>query len=274
MFTWNNPDRTPAEFLNMARRYGAKKIVFQLERGEKCGTPHYQGWVYFGNARYMGAVCNGLGGKLNLRIPDNDFAVQTYCQKERTAEDGPWGYGIPGISSQTTPLKVIKDLYPWQKEVMDIITRDPDDRTIYWFWDGEGCKGKTALSKYICAEYRDSALYLQGKTTDAKFGVANFVKEKGRYPEIVIFGFPRGKEQYVSYDAMESIKDGIFFSGKYESGMVLGNSPHLIVMANFPPDYSQLSTDRWVVRRLDEPAAPEHQQETLAAGPPAAGLFM
>lgn len=273
IITWNNPDRTPAEFIRMARQIGAKKLVFQLERGEENGTPHYQGYIYFGNARYLGAVCNALGGKLHLEVPRNDFAVQQYVQKEKTAEDGPWGYGIPGVQSCTEELKVIRNLYPWQQEVVDMVNRPANDRQIHWYWDSKGCKGKTALCKFLCHEYKDDCIFLQGKEADAKCGVFKWMLEKGKYPGIVIFGFPRGKEHFVSYAAMEAIKDGIFFNTKYEVGMCLGNAPHLIVVANFPPDYNQLSDDRWVVHRLDEPAAPEHQ-ETLAAGPPAAGFFM
>ncbi len=42
----------------------------------------------------------------------------------------------------------------------------------------------------------------------------------------------------------------VFFSSKYESGMCLGNCPHLLIFANFKPDLSNMSLDRWVVKNL------------------------
>ena len=41
-----------------------------------------------------------------------------------------------------------------------------------------------------------------------------------------------------------------FFSGKYESGMVRYNKPHVIIFANCRPDIEKLSKDRWKVKCL------------------------
>jgi len=49
---------------------------------------------------------------------------------------------------------------------------------------------------------------------------------------------------------LESIKNGLFFSGKYESTQVVMNSPHLIIFANEPPDKSKMSADRWHIVRI------------------------
>ncbi len=59
-------------------------------------------------------------------------------------------------------------------------------------------------------------------------------------------------EDYVSYQALEEIKDGIFFSGKYEGGMKIFNSPHVICFANFSPAEHKLSGDRWVVEEVSK----------------------
>jgi len=68
---------------------------------------------------------------------------------------------------------------------------------------------------------------------------------------MAIFGYARSKENYISYEALEEIKDGLFFSGKYESGMVCINPPHVVVLCNFAPDESKLSKDRWVIKNID-----------------------
>ena len=54
-------------------------------------------------------------------------------------------------------------------------------------------------------------------------------------------------EEYVSYGAIEKIKNGYYMCSKYESKPIIRNPPHIIIMANFEPDYEALSKDRWIV---------------------------
>ena len=51
----------------------------------------------------------------------------------------------------------------------------------------------------------------------------------------------------ISYDGIEEIKDMMFYSGKYEGGMVVGKCPRFIVFANNPPIFEKMSADRWRV---------------------------
>lgn len=247
IFTFNNPDKTPAEFMEMARKHNAKKCVFQLEKGEK-GTPHYQGYLYYANARFEKAVSKHFG--MWCQAAENDKAVERYAQKEKTKEAGPWGYGVKGFTPPVVEIEVLEELRDWQKEV-DLLTNEtPDKRTIHWYWEAKGNVGKTAIAKYLCV--RKDALYVQGKAADVKYALAKMKADEKPMPKIVIFGFTRSNEHFVSYEAIEAVKDGIFFSGKYESGMVLMNSPHVIIFANFPPEAEKLSLDRWRVVEIKE----------------------
>uniref|UniRef100_UPI004049B2EE hypothetical protein n=7 Tax=Pseudomonadati TaxID=3379134 RepID=UPI004049B2EE len=65
------------------------------------------------------------------------------------------------------------------------------------------------------------------------------------------FDIPRSQLDYLSYTGIEEVKNGCFFSSKYESEMVLYNSPHIIVFANEEPTYHKLSSDRWNVVDLN-----------------------
>ena len=92
-----------------------------------------------------------------------------------------------------------------------------------------------------------------------KFGVVRFENGKNAdiryayiYEPIVIFDFSRSVEERVNYEIIESIKNDIFFSSKYESGMKLFNVPHVIIFANFYPDQNKLSLDRWDIREVNE----------------------
>lgn len=134
------------------------------------------------------------------------------------------------------------ELYKWQKDIIEIVKGEPDDRKIYWCWEKEGCKGKTSLAKHLCLKY--NALYVAGNNADMKFAISACL-ELEKEIDIVILDIPRTKEGFVSYTGMEEIKNGIFFSSKYESGMKIFNIPHFICLANFEPDITKLSKDRW-----------------------------
>lgn len=247
IFTWNNPDKTPAEFVEAVKRHGAKKLVFQLERGEENGTPHYQGYLYYKNARYAKAISKHFG--MWCQEAENDKACEKYAQKVPTREDGPWGFGMKEFKLPQTPVETITDLYPWQKEIEDLVLGKPDKRTIHWYYDLTGNIGKTALAKYLCVHY--NALYVNGKAADIKCALALMAKEEKPMPNIIIFGFTRSNEGHVSYDAMEAVKDGLCFAGKYESRQLVFNCPHVIVFANFKPEAEKLSLDRWHVVDLE-----------------------
>jgi len=162
----------------------------------------------------------------------------TYCSKEQNVL---FCKGLP------KPVKLLTNLYPWQKDIEDLILTDPDDRKIHWFWDTEGEKGKTQLMKYLVATHK--CLPCVG----GKFGdIMNLVFNQDMdETTAVLFNIPRGHREKISYSSLEAIKDGMIVNTKYETGYKLFNSPHVIVFANFAPDTELLSLDRWVVKCLD-----------------------
>ena len=62
--------------------------------------------------------------------------------------------------------------------------------------------------------------------------------------------YPRSKEPYVSYECLETLKDGLWTTAKYEGEVVVRNSPHVVVFANFPPNTAALSMDRWKIGEI------------------------
>ena len=236
--SWNNP---PEDWLETLKTLGvmAKYYVFQKEIGHKEKTPHIQGAFYFNNAKSINELYN-YTGKCGWQWADNIKACMLYCSKVDTRE------GETYVKGWKLPEK-IEDIEPrgWQKDIIDIILKKPDKRTVYWFWEPHGGIGKTVLAKHICLNY--DAIYVGGKAADVKCAIASMENK----PKIVIWDIPRCMEDYVSYQGIEEVKNGIFFSGKYESGMVIYNCPHVICLANFPPELEKLSMDRWVMKRIE-----------------------
>lgn len=164
-----------------------------------------------------------------------------YCSKEGKFKSN---FSIP--KPVIDPLKDLT-LKPFQQEIIDILKEPVDNRKIYWYWDKDGNVGKTSLCKHIAINY--NSIVLTGKANDIKSGVATHINLKKEL-NVALFHYARSNEEYVSYEALENIKDGMFFSGKYESSMCLFNPPHVIVFANFAPDTEQLSKDRWIVKNI------------------------
>jgi len=228
-FTLNN--WCEEEFVYLAtfcKENSNEEYVIGKEVGEM-GTPHLQGFIKFtskvrplekcANKRIHWEKCKGS-------LSDN----VKYCTKENNFLKG------KNIKVER-PLKLITELYAWQQEIVDIISTEPDDRTIYWFYDSIGNCGKTQLTKYLCAKH--GAMLVDGKKNDILYGCCEMETD------CYIFNFSRSVEDYVSYDSIEKLKDGLYYSSKYESKMIIRNSPHILIFANFLPDMAKLSMDRW-----------------------------
>jgi len=122
----------------------------------------------------------------------------------------------------------------WQSDLVTKLSEIPDSRSINWYYDLQGNKGKS----YFCRNYTGTNYYVTGgKSADIFYGY--------QYEPVVFFDLARMKQDIVQYDVMEAFKNGQFYSTKYESKLVRFNVPHVVVFANFYPDTSKLSSDRW-----------------------------
>jgi len=145
------------------------------------------------------------------------------------------------------PIKVIEILRPFQAEIEKLCLTEPDERKIYWFWESVGNTGKSAFIKYMIV--KNKALLCQGgKHSDIINLVFNTDMDRSN---IILFDIPRAHKGHISYSALECIKNGMVCNTKYETGVKVFNSPHIIIFANFPPDDPELlSNDRWVIKEL------------------------
>ncbi len=254
--TWNNPPDGAQEIL---LALGASKHAFQHETGAT-GTPHWQGVFSFEHARKWSELCNRCEGAVWARCR-NQYAAKNYCTKmaTRSGEQFIKGYEVSAVVKVRDPLEG-KVLYAWQQEIVDILDRDPDDRSILWYWSAEGNLGKSALCKHLCLTM--GAFVLGGAFKDGLYAIAKMV-ENNKPPAILIWDLPRVKKNHLSVAALEKVKDGCFFASKYESVQVLFNPPHVLVFANSPPELETMSADRWKVTCLDDIDPDETWQQRL-----------
>lgn len=60
---------------------------------------------------------------------------------------------------------------------------------------------------------------------------------------------------------IESFKNGLFFSPKYDTCTKTFKSAKVVVFANWAPDKTKLSADRWDVRHIGVPRNPPVHDE-------------
>ncbi len=53
------------------------------------------------------------------------------------------------------------------------------------------------------------------------------------------------------YEVLEMVSDRLLCSGKYDSQQMYIPKVHVVVFANYPPDITAMSADRWEVREIE-----------------------
>lgn len=210
----------------------------------KDGRPHLQGMVWC-KTKCRDTCFKLLKGAHFERLKDIDDTAN-YCNKE-DSHDGVyricWGFPEPAY------VEEIDELYKWEIDIIELLNTPPDKRTIHWFWEPNGCAGKTTFQKYLYTRF-ERIVVLSGKAADMKNCIIQYKDKNNCLPSIVLINVPRSCQDFVSYTGIEEIKDMFFFSGKYEGGNVFGRCPHVIVFANEEPCYEKMTENRFVVRNI------------------------
>lgn len=287
-FTINNYDEEDKRRLDKIDcRY-----IIAGEEISRNGTPHLQGYIYYKRSgKRFGGVKKDLGHRAHVE-PAKGSAAQNknYCSKDgspfiekgemptqgqRTdiiqmidkrmngvshsdikAEYGAsWAVNkrkvdecVSVLRSEENIKKLKVDmrkeaLRPWQDDLRRTLEGEPDKRKVLWYWEEKGNTGKTFMSQYIIA-------VMNGFRTDS--GKSTDVAHAYDGERIVVFDFSRSLEERVNYDLIEKMKNGMLFSGKYESKQKIFPVPHVLIFANFEPDKTKLSADRWRIVEITE----------------------
>lgn len=217
----------------------SSKYVIGFEIGEKEKTPHLQGHIEFGKKKRFSEI-----QKFNIRLrwskARNVKASKIYCMKD---DDFVTNYKFP------RKIKFPEFNKDWQVDIMNIIKEEPDDRTIYWFWENVGGIGKTTFVKYLVLE--QDGILVPSKKSDAFHAIAK--KVEAEIPiDLIIYDVPRTSLNFINYGSIEKVKDGCFVSGKYEGCECVYACPTVIIFANAPPETTSMSLDRWVIKEIGQ----------------------
>lgn len=165
-------------------------------------------------------------------------ALSHYCMKDDTRVAGPWadrpiyfGADLPTV------------LYEWQRKLRDYILGPVNNREVICIVDTQGNGGKSQFMKYMMYHHGILGMCF-GKAGDLKNLVYKNKPARG-----YIFNLTRSqpKEAAITdiWSAVEEIKDGYVVNTKFETGTVMMDPPHVVVMMNFWPKRDNMSEDRW-----------------------------
>nr|WAE42475.1 MAG: replication associated protein [Cressdnaviricota sp.] len=247
IITWNNYHKDDLDDFYKDSAKICEKFNFQEEVG-KSGTPHIQGYFKLLKKSRLSTM-KELCDLAHWEPCKNPKACENYCKKEGwdgLAENGKRFIFPP-------PVDVLPDdlMKPWMHEILESIQNKADYRTINWIYDPIGNNMKTAFVKK-CAYELNTIFITGGKGSDILHMVAENISGKQVINWSLMIDYPRTLEGKVSYTAIESIKNGIWTSPKYEGKSVIVNCPHMWIFANWLPDLNSMSEDRWKIWELKE----------------------
>ena len=194
-FTLNNHTVEDIEMIKGLDSSKVPIITFQEEVGEN-GTKHIQGSLSFKTkSRPMGL---GLSKRIHWEKKRGTVEeMREYTVKDESKMSGGIRY-LRGWEPDKPYIEIIDELRDWQKEIMDILDKEIEDRKIYWYWEDIGGIGKTKFCKYVFTHYED-VVVLGGKAGDMKHCVVQYKEKNNRLPKIILVDMPRCSMDYISY---------------------------------------------------------------------------
>lgn len=267
----------------------AQYYIFQKEVCPETQREHLQGYVILKQRCRLSTFVRRFKCHAELRKGSHSQA-KTYCSKEETRVAGPWSGGVEQINEggrrrdlqefttailsgksnyelleegfgeqmakyprylslvRNTQLQhdvlldlpVLEPRVNWQWALCQTLEARPSKREVLWRWEGTGNVGKS----YFAMHYKpaESFIITGGKHADIHYAY--------QFQKYVFFDWARSNEGVFPYGLVEQFKNGYFLSTKYESIAKRFAIPHVVVFANFAPDVSQMSLDRWNIEQI------------------------
>lgn len=269
----------------------ADYLCYQQESAPTTGTKHLQGYVVLPKKIRLSGVKKLFGSVHALRANGTPSANRTYCSKEggqnfkefgqipadpsrgqRTEFEAfkvavEEGLSCKRKARQEFPELVAKyprwcydiladkkdlavedhELREWQSDLAKKLAGPPDDRKVIFVVDPVGNTGKTWFAKYYCKHNDDAQFMEPAKKADMSYAL----QDKLRVLFINVTRTTESSSLDYLYSFVESVKDGMVFSPKYESRMKYFDKVHVCIMMNHEPNMDLLSLDRYDIIELN-----------------------
>lgn len=139
-------------------------------------------------------------------------------------------------------------LRTWQTQLLSTVNGPPQARRVHWWWEARGNVGKSFMARYLSLHCNSVTCQMM-KKADLLHMLTKTLPQK----KCVVFDLTRSCEAgavSVVYEVLEMLSNGYICSGKYDSQNLFIQPLHLIVFANFEPDRSAMSEDRWDIHHI------------------------
>lgn len=278
-------DEEEQSFRDLSSLPTVKYLIFGREVAPTTLTPHLQGYIRFDSRRTLQFIRTEVNARAHWEVArGSPQQNREYCSKEGNFEefgDVPssprptslvqaqqWirervdagehpsdrelaaEHPVAFIHHRRNLLAYIDAIVPtprirpdvelrgWQPDLLERLSSDADDRKIEFFVNPEGGAGKTFFIQHYMSVKDDAQCLSVGKRDD----MAHAIDPTKR---VFFINVPRGSMEFFQYSIVESLKDRMVFSPKYDSkNKILRHWPHVIVMTNEYPDVSKLTPDR------------------------------
>lgn len=275
-----------AELVNVSEELSKPSVRYAVYGKEICPKtkkPHVQGYVSFQKPKRFSAVKKVLGQQAHVEVSTRSEEENfRYCSKDGDYQE----YGRRSNPGKRTDLDLFCDdvkqgnfdlvelrdkhrsvfarhsrfcldyiqdylpkaevetfpLYKWQQDLNEYLKLPPVDREILFYVDESGNSGKSWFCKYYRSLHDHVQIIKPGKFADMAYQLFPILR-------VLFLDCPRSKQgDFIQYDFLEALKDGLVPSGKYESRMKEYGPVHVVVMMNEYPDQSKLSIDRYNIK--------------------------
>lgn len=277
-FTINNYADTAEEELQALFPSSVKYLIYGKEIAPSTGTPHLQGYLQLiKQARLSGVIKMLPKGTHIERAKGKPEQAAEYCRKEGKYFE----YGQLMVQRQRTDIEAVKtaikagmdlktireehsevyakyprfvqeyfkdqipepvvtghQLRPWQAALNTKLNLPTNDREIIFVVDPIGNQGKTWFTKMYCSLHKNAQILECSKKADMAYTLRQDIR-------VLFVSCTRTQSEYLQYGFLESVKDQLVFSAKYESTMKYMPPCHVVVMMNQEPDMHALSRDRY-----------------------------
>lgn len=155
--------------------------------------------------------------------------------------------------NKPTPKKTKEDmaLWPWQKQIVDLVTGPLNDRAIYWIYDPDGQGGKSRVADYL-ADWRGAYVVTQFAGQYHAATIIQSALASGWDGKLFVCDFPREGNSSDFYGAFECLKNGRITAMKNRGKTLSWCQGNVLALANFAPKPFQWTSDRYHVLELRE----------------------